>query len=326
MSRAAAWTTLAGPYPRPHSPSGPFRTPNVPIHALIALVCLSRDAHDSARDEPRAAAASAATQETLAALRTELFELLQSLRGDGLAYRRLISPKLQSGEALSAEERAQDPALVYGAKFRDFEARARGTYAGGTALLVALELCAARSFQAAPVEPREIDALRAEAAALADAIVAGYANAPEETFAEDEQPLDHPAAGLCGRLYQGLVPGLLGGEKTEALFKAIVERATLPEVRAVALYFHGTALMETADDHPDAAARKAEGLAMLKKLIAQHPEHMLAKAAGGMLFEKERLQVGMSVPDFEASDEAGVKFKLSEYRGKVVMLDFWGFW
>ncbi|MFM7298716.1 MAG: peroxiredoxin family protein, partial [Planctomycetota bacterium] len=30
--------------------------------------------------------------------------------------------------------------------------------------------------------------------------------------------------------------------------------------------------------------------------------------------------------DFEATDTDGVKFKLSDYRGKVVMLDFWGFW
>jgi cytochrome oxidase Cu insertion factor (SCO1/SenC/PrrC family) len=33
-----------------------------------------------------------------------------------------------------------------------------------------------------------------------------------------------------------------------------------------------------------------------------------------------------TAPDFEAVDENGVKFKLSDYRGKVVVLDFWGFW
>ena len=44
------------------------------------------------------------------------------------------------------------------------------------------------------------------------------------------------------------------------------------------------------------------------------------------LFELEHLQIGMVAPDFEASDENGVKFKVSDYRGKVVVLDFWGFW
>jgi hypothetical protein len=31
-------------------------------------------------------------------------------------------------------------------------------------------------------------------------------------------------------------------------------------------------------------------------------------------------------PDFDAVDADGVAFKLSDYRGKVVLLDFWGFW
>ena len=43
-------------------------------------------------------------------------------------------------------------------------------------------------------------------------------------------------------------------------------------------------------------------------------------------FEKERLQIGMEVPDIEGEDLDGVPFKLSDYRGKVVLLDFWGDW
>jgi len=38
------------------------------------------------------------------------------------------------------------------------------------------------------------------------------------------------------------------------------------------------------------------------------------------------LQVGYLAPDFEAVDMEGKRFKLSDYRGKVVALDFWGFW
>ncbi len=43
-------------------------------------------------------------------------------------------------------------------------------------------------------------------------------------------------------------------------------------------------------------------------------------------FEAERLQIGMEVPDIEGEDVDGVKFKLSDYRGKVIVLDFWGDW
>jgi cytochrome oxidase Cu insertion factor (SCO1/SenC/PrrC family) len=38
------------------------------------------------------------------------------------------------------------------------------------------------------------------------------------------------------------------------------------------------------------------------------------------------LAVGKVAPDIEGEDVEGKKFKLSEYRGKVVVLDFWGDW
>ena len=38
------------------------------------------------------------------------------------------------------------------------------------------------------------------------------------------------------------------------------------------------------------------------------------------------LSVGKVAPEIEAEDIDGVKFKLSDYRGKVVVLDFWGDW
>jgi hypothetical protein len=48
--------------------------------------------------------------------------------------------------------------------------------------------------------------------------------------------------------------------------------------------------------------------------------------AEGFLFECDHLQIGQVAPDFDVTDENGVTFKLSDYRGKVVVLDFWGFW
>lgn len=38
------------------------------------------------------------------------------------------------------------------------------------------------------------------------------------------------------------------------------------------------------------------------------------------------LQVGQSAPDFSLSDSAGSPVKLSAYKGKVVLLDFWATW
>jgi hypothetical protein len=52
----------------------------------------------------------------------------------------------------------------------------------------------------------------------------------------------------------------------------------------------------------------------------------LGARAEGALFELRSLQIGMLVPDIEAEDINGVAFKLSDYRGKVIVLDFWGHW
>jgi uncharacterized protein YicC (UPF0701 family) len=38
------------------------------------------------------------------------------------------------------------------------------------------------------------------------------------------------------------------------------------------------------------------------------------------------LTVGTAAPEIEGEDTDGKKFKLSDYRGKVVLLDFWGNW
>jgi hypothetical protein len=38
------------------------------------------------------------------------------------------------------------------------------------------------------------------------------------------------------------------------------------------------------------------------------------------------LAVGQPAPEIQGADLDGVAFKLSDYRGKVVVLDFWGHW
>jgi hypothetical protein len=52
----------------------------------------------------------------------------------------------------------------------------------------------------------------------------------------------------------------------------------------------------------------------------------LKDLAIGPLFELRNLSIGKVAPDIEGEDIGGKKFKLSDYRGKVVVLDFWGHW
>ena len=72
-----------------------------------------------------------------------------------------------------------------------------------------------------------------------------------------------------------------------------------------------------------------EELARAKALEARLASEFAGTAAATALADKSagaKYEQGGVPDDFEATDTDGVKFKLSDYRGKVVMLDFWGFW
>jgi hypothetical protein len=49
----------------------------------------------------------------------------------------------------------------------------------------------------------------------------------------------------------------------------------------------------------------------------------IGEKAKSELFEIRFLAVGKIAPDIEGEDQDGKKFKLSDYKGKVVLLDFW---
>jgi hypothetical protein len=51
----------------------------------------------------------------------------------------------------------------------------------------------------------------------------------------------------------------------------------------------------------------------------------VAERARADLFVIRNLAVGKVAPDIEGEDEDGKRFKLSDYRGKVVLLDFWSY-
>jgi len=53
---------------------------------------------------------------------------------------------------------------------------------------------------------------------------------------------------------------------------------------------------------------------------------VLANQFKNALFELQKLSVGKPAMEIEAEDLDGKKFKLSDYRGKVVVIDFWGNW
>ena len=61
------------------------------------------------------------------------------------------------------------------------------------------------------------------------------------------------------------------------------------------------------------------------KISPRYPK-TLGEMASGAIFVMENLAIGCEAPEIEGEDLEGTSFKLSDYRGKVVVLDFWGDW
>jgi len=118
--------------------------------------------------------------------------------------------------------------------------------------------------------------------------------------------------------YRGMKP-----EDAVARFEKIAAGSGHDLVRAWALYGMARVGKRAAGDDAAAIAKFDACLAEAEKLAAGTD---LAIKIQGPRFQAERLQIGMEVPDIEGQDLDGVAFKLSDYRGKVVVLDFWGDW
>ena len=81
----------------------------------------------------------------------------------------------------------------------------------------------------------------------------------------------------------------------------------------------------------DPAKLEAEAIEQFEDLARKYGsekygERTVKDYAEGSLFEIRHLAVGKRAPDIEGEDIDGKKFNLSDYRGKVVLLDFWGNW
>jgi hypothetical protein len=81
----------------------------------------------------------------------------------------------------------------------------------------------------------------------------------------------------------------------------------------------------------DADKLEAESAAFYERTIKEYADvkvfnRPLGPQAKGELNEMRHLSVGKPAPEITAEDIDGTKFKLSDYRGKVVLLDFWGNW
>lgn len=142
-------------------------------------------------------------------------------------------------------------------------------------------------------------------------------------------------------------------EVTESQLRKLAEQSPHHDVKGMATFSLGNYLDRTAavvkriEEKPDKHGQTEEIVAYVKALDSS-PETIsaiyqkvldeygdvaldgtdqtLSHLANGALFEIDSLAIGMKVPEIEGEDIDGTEFKLSDYHGKVVVIDFWGDW
>lgn len=105
-------------------------------------------------------------------------------------------------------------------------------------------------------------------------------------------------------------------EASKALLKELVQKNPHRNVK-------GSAALTLGQLHAEADPQQAE------RFFADVEKYGTDKqkdSARGHLFQMKNLALGKVAPEIEGEDVDGKKFKLSDYRGKVVLLSFWGDW
>jgi hypothetical protein len=91
--------------------------------------------------------------------------------------------------------------------------------------------------------------------------------------------------------------------------------------------YHGPAFGERdAADDGQRVAEKKRGEELFRRLIKEFPASDPAPEARACIFEIDHLQIGMTAPEIEGTDPDDKPLKLAQFRGKVVVAYFWGFW
>lgn len=114
--------------------------------------------------------------------------------------------------------------------------------------------------------------------------------------------------------------------ESKAFLEGALERSSNAQVMGAAAYGLANRLRRAAGDDEQAERRKLLQTAIDGLGDLEVRGQKVKERAEGQLFALEHLALGKVAPEIEGEDTAGVKFKLSDYRGKVVVIDFWGDW
>lgn len=126
------------------------------------------------------------------------------------------------------------------------------------------------------------------------------------------------------------LPGLLkryqralGKAAVEAMLRRIEDQSSSADVSALAVLARVEDVAKKAPvDSKEYQAARAD----LELAASSVNDAELKARLEGTIAAREALSAGAVAQDIEGVDLDGVPFKLSDYKGKIIMLDFWGDW
>jgi tetratricopeptide (TPR) repeat protein len=137
---------------------------------------------------------------------------------------------------------------------------------------------------------------------------------------------DHVTSPKLGPVVERL--GYAGTPEALQLLRAVLRRSVDHDIQGKACLALAQALNQRAGDDQ---AQRQEAEALFQRVLDQYADvkafrGTLADTAKRELYEIRNLAIGMPAPEISGEDIDGRPMKLSEFRGKVVVLDFWGHW
>jgi hypothetical protein len=154
------------------------------------------------------------------------------------------------------------------------------------------------------------------------------ANAPTAREAADLLVKNYSKSEGLGPVCQILANNPQGEKK----LRQIAEKNPHKEVQGQAFLALGQLLRAQSEGigpNKEKSAKEAENmlnLAVEKYADVETPQGTVGERAKELLADIKEFGYGKLIPEIEGEDVDGKSFKLSDYLGKVVLLDFWGNW
>jgi hypothetical protein len=132
---------------------------------------------------------------------------------------------------------------------------------------------------------------------------------------------------------KALVPVIAILARDEAFIDELAEKTESRDVRGVILYYR----MQKVKGRELTEQNKAEVRPMMERISAEFKDVELVYPGGRVrgrlgdlveneIFAFENLRIGKVAPEIEGVDVHDQSLRLSDFRGKVVVIDFWGHW